>query len=520
MSSINKNKINALVYCRVSSKKQESEGSGLTSQEGRCMSFLKEKGYMYEKSFFDTFSGGGDFLKRPAMSEMINYLVDNSHKKYVVIFDDTKRFARDVLQHWRLRAYFKDIGVEIDSPNFDFKEDSEESWLHETITATFNDYDRRTNRRQVVQKQKARLERGYWAFRAPIGYKMVRNLDHGKLGCISEDGESIKTALEKFASGEFQTKIEVAKYLKDKNVFGKAKPEKYITTVSHILSDVYYVGDVEFKKWDVERRKGFHEPLISIETFDLIQRRLKSKNSKVRIRKDINEDFPVRGCVDCTKCKKSLRGYWAGGNGGRYRYYECKTKGCLNYGKTIKADQVESRLSEIIGNSKPISEVVDLAYEVFNKVWNEELKERNNFLTRKKEQKEKIEADIDSLTNKVLRTDNEVLIRQYEKQIEKKSLEIDEINNEFSDAVDYNVSYRTASEKVFSLLKNPHEIWESSNVYEKHKLFNLIFEDNLEYDKEEGYRTAKLSLPLRLFQEISPLEPVNVEMAGIEPACK
>ncbi len=161
-----------LIYCRVSSLRQKKDGGGLESQEQRCRRHCIQKGYGEpEMVFNDSFTGGGDFMRRPAMKALLDYVISKPHKDYVVVFDDLKRFARDVVAHWELRHLFTKLGVTLESPNYEFKEDSEEGWLQETVNATFNEYDRRTNRRQVIQKQTARLQRGYWAFHAPKGYK-------------------------------------------------------------------------------------------------------------------------------------------------------------------------------------------------------------------------------------------------------------------------------------------------------------------------------------------------------------
>src|ERR1035437_3927265 len=96
-----------LVYARVSSKRQETEGSGLESQEGRCVNELKILNVPYIKTFPDSFSGGGDFMKRPAMREMLSYVDAHPHKKFVIVFDDLKRFARDTKFHFDLRTALK-----------------------------------------------------------------------------------------------------------------------------------------------------------------------------------------------------------------------------------------------------------------------------------------------------------------------------------------------------------------------------------------------------------------------------
>src|SRR6185503_19374178 len=77
----------ALIYCRVSSERQKPEGHGLESQEHRCREFAGTKGYEIEKVFRDSFSGGGGFTKRPAMSEMLEYMDSKPYNRYVVLVE-------------------------------------------------------------------------------------------------------------------------------------------------------------------------------------------------------------------------------------------------------------------------------------------------------------------------------------------------------------------------------------------------------------------------------------------------
>lgn len=73
------------------------------SQEHRCREYAVARGYQVEAVFHDDVSGGGDFMKRPGMVTMLNFLDAESHDGYVVIFDDLKRFARDTIFHLKLR---------------------------------------------------------------------------------------------------------------------------------------------------------------------------------------------------------------------------------------------------------------------------------------------------------------------------------------------------------------------------------------------------------------------------------
>ena len=115
----------AVIYCRVSSDKQKNEGHGLESQEQRCESYAHERGYPIEKIFKDNYSGGGDFMDRPAMRKLLAHIDENPHKKYIVIFDDLKRFARDTEFHIRLRAALKMRDVTPECLNFKFDDTPE-----------------------------------------------------------------------------------------------------------------------------------------------------------------------------------------------------------------------------------------------------------------------------------------------------------------------------------------------------------------------------------------------------------
>ena len=119
---IDTEQVSALIYCRVSTTKQKLTGSGLDSQEFRCRQYAESKGYNVEMVFPDDASGGGDFLKRPGMCAMLAFLdARATARDYVVIFDDLKRFARDVEFHIKLRREFANRGAKIECLNFSFR---------------------------------------------------------------------------------------------------------------------------------------------------------------------------------------------------------------------------------------------------------------------------------------------------------------------------------------------------------------------------------------------------------------
>lgn len=321
----------ALIYCRVSSTKQRIEGSGLESQEQRCRAYAEDQGYDVEAVFPDDVSGGGDFMRRPGMVALLSYLDAQKGKPYVVIFDDLKRFARDTEFHLKLRREFSRRGAKIECLNFRF-EDTPEGKFIETVIAAQGELEREQNRRQVVQKMQARVEGGFWVFRAPVGYRYVNAPSGGGKILVPDDvlAPVVREALEGFATGHFASQAEVQRFLERNPHFPKDRKDGTLRpmTVTRLLKKVVYAGYVEAPKWGVSLRKGQHEGLISFETFERIQDNLEGRKRLPAARKDFNEDFPLRGFVQCGCCGNAMTAAWSKGCRKHYAYYRCETRGC------------------------------------------------------------------------------------------------------------------------------------------------------------------------------------------------
>jgi len=512
-----------LVYCRVSSVKQKNEGSGLESQEGRCLKELEYLKIPYLKTFPDSYSGGGDFMNRPAMREMLDYIDKNPHKKFLVVFDDLKRFARDVEFHLKLRSTFKVRNVMLKCLNYNFDE-SPEGRFSELIMAGQAELERHQNRRQVIQRQKSRLDLGYWAFASKKGYTMTHTAECGPLSIPNIQGlEMLKPALEGFANGTFITKVDACRFLLDKGFWTKQSAEKYIDKFTQILQDPFYAGFIEYPKWEVSRRLGRHQPLISLETYELNQKRLNKENVGQTIRVDTSEDFPMRGLLLCADCKIGhITAAWAKGRSKKHPYYFCQNKKCKSYQKSIRADEVNKQFLEILKQSVLRKEVSLLVKKVFEKVWSQEIVNFNEKNKKQKMNKNILESKINTLTDMMIRANSEIIKRVYEKQIESLGAEVETLEQclNKSENINLDIPYQTALCKSIEILKNPYKIWESVDSKERHRLFYFIFDEKLLYSKELGYQTANIPCAVRLFEDFTTSSSLDVELGGIEPPCR
>ena len=108
----------ALIYWRVSSKRQAEEGHGLDGQESSCRKYADTNEYSVTKVFKDEGVSGGT-IDRPGIDAMLDYLETKASEdnQYVVIVDDLKRLARDVVGHIQLRKLIRSSHGILESPS-------------------------------------------------------------------------------------------------------------------------------------------------------------------------------------------------------------------------------------------------------------------------------------------------------------------------------------------------------------------------------------------------------------------
>lgn len=507
----------ALLYCRVSSKKQANEASGLESQEHRCRAYAAELGIAVEAVFPDDVSGGGDFMKRPGMVSLLRYLDRQRSGDYVVIFDDLKRFARDTEFHLRLRREFETRGARIECLNFRF-EDTPEGKFVETVFAAQGQLEREQNTRQVVQKMKARVEQGYWVFRAPVGYKYVK-ADHGGKVLVRDEplASIVQDALEGFATGRLSSQAEVRRFLERQPLFPKDKPNGELRpmTITCFLNKAVYAGYVSAPSWGIPLRPGRHDALISLASYERIQERL-SDTGHAPKRADIHEDFPLRGAVACSSCQTPLTGGWSKGKYKRYAYYFCRTKGCADYGKSIPRAKLESRFEALLAGLRPKGKFFDIATMMLKDAW----ADRENHVTelaktRRAEAKD-VEQEIEKLITLVVEARNPRVVKAYEDRIDelerRKLLLLEEIGKD--------TNSEDVFDRVFELsmnfLSDPQKLWNSGAFEHKRAVLKLAFSDFLTHDRDTGILNSKTSLPFKVLESFCDLKKEMVPPGRLE----
>src|SRR5437868_6805478 len=110
----------AIIYCRVSSERQVKEGHGLDGQETRCRRYAEAHGYAVAAVFRDEGVSGG-VIEREGMQAVLGLLdKEGRHGECVVLIDDIKRLARDLIGHFALRKAIQSRGARLESPSHKF----------------------------------------------------------------------------------------------------------------------------------------------------------------------------------------------------------------------------------------------------------------------------------------------------------------------------------------------------------------------------------------------------------------
>jgi site-specific DNA recombinase len=501
----------SLIYCRVSSDRQVREGHGLDGQEQRCRSYAAERGYEVAEVFRDEGVSGGT-VEREGIQQLLDYLdVHGRRESYVVLIDDIKRLARDVVGHFQLRKAILSRKATLESPSHKFG-DSPEEVFGECILAATAELERNQNRKQVYNRMKARLEAGYWPFYPPPGYVYAKVSGHGKLLVRSEPEASIiNEALEGFAVGRFPTQIDVQAFLQSKGFNHRGTGRMtYLEQVKRLLTRELYAGFISYPPWQVTTRKGHHEPLIGGQTYERIKERLADRK-KAPHRKDIRDDFPLRGFALCAECNKPYTSCWAKGRNVRFPYYLCKCPNCPVRNKSIRADRMHAEFDELLGRLRPRENIMVIAKTELLAQWQAKSRDVESVRKERKQKLDAIEKEIAEYVEAVKRCHNAIVIQTIEEKIEELKAKRLRLGGRIKRPKNGDYDFQTAVDRVFEFLKDPLFMWKTGDLGQKRLVLRLVFTEPLTYDRGRGFQTAPLSLPMAIscVPELDEMEVVD-----------
>ncbi|MEM6899415.1 MAG: recombinase zinc beta ribbon domain-containing protein [Pseudomonadota bacterium] len=334
----------------------------------------------------------------------------------------------------------------------------------------------------------------------PIGYKYVSSKSGGKELVRDEPYASIVAeALNGYAMRRFTSQAEVKRFLEAQPDFPKDLPNGGIRQykVVRMLRQKLYAGYVGMPKWGVSIRDGNHEPLVSKATFARIQERLDGR-VYASARKDLHEDFPLRGAVDCSSCGVPLTGAWSTGKTKRHAYYRCRTKSCDMYGKSIRRDKIEEEFTDLLKDVRPNGKLIDVAKMMFENYWAHQSEVAASRLRSFRAQLAACEKQIEALVDKIVGSANPRIEKACEQRIE--ALEQDKlvIHEQMAFATQTITPEQELFELAVRFLSNPCILWETERFDLQRLVLKLVFPGHLSYCREGGFFEPQISLPFSM----------------------
>lgn len=487
----------ALIYCRVSSLRQVREGSGLDSQEHRCRQYANSYGYTVERVFPDDGISGSLFT-RPAMKALISYLDEHWQEEYVIIFDDLKRFARDVDVHRGLKRELQGRGAKLCCLNYNF-DDSPEGEFVETIFAAQNELERKQNRRQVCQKMKARLERGYWCFPPPSGYTFIKSREHGKiLAPIRPITKILAEGLLAFSDNRLHSSVDLQRFFESQKLDKLTGKRLSFDYIRRILTEPLYAGIVEYEPWKITPRIGCHKAIITKDVYEKIQVKLRRPERLPRATDTL--EFPLRRIVSCAVCGKPMTGSCSKGRSKYYPHYTCNNRDCITTPKNITASVLEQHYVELLESIQVEPEMLKLTSEIVRRIWQQRILNVNSNKTEVEKEIKELNRQIDEFVELVAKTRVESIRVRYEAKIEELDQKIQLLSH------DQNTKklpdFEEALARTLTFIGTTAECWKNADLDRKILLHNLIFTENPQYSSKTGFGTPNISVPFYIKEHV------------------
>jgi len=372
------------IYCRVSTDMQR-ERETIGTQKKVLKEFCEREGINHIQEFIDDGYSAGS-LDRPAMKKLIEDI--KSNRVASVVVTNTDRLTRSMADQEELLELFERRNVRFiaASQNIDTAKDhGDNTEFALGFQGFYAQGERQRTRSRVKTAMYMRAKDGKWnGGIVPFGYTTfgleVKKLmkdgldeDHArikarmlcpeekKLYIYEPEAKIVRLMYEKFY--EANSLGVVRNFLNNKGLLTRNGELWARNSISRILKTPLYVGQmwygkrknpkrgkglVNVPKNDWQINQGNHEPIVSMDIFEKVQKML-SEKKKARLRFDTK--YLLAGILKCGKCACGMQGKSSMKKDGKiHAYYRCYTRDQRGDCDTrpVRKDLIEVKVAETI----------------------------------------------------------------------------------------------------------------------------------------------------------------------------
>ncbi|WP_428982895.1 recombinase family protein [Phytohabitans maris] len=303
------------------------EGISLPAQRQTIKGKAKELGAVIVDEYLEPGNTGTTMAKRPVFRQMMERIRRERDVDYIITYASS-RMHRNWKENGAVLLELQQLGVRFVSATENINDDTAEGELLEGIYAVINGFRSRQDGEDIRRKMSYKHEQGGTLHRAPIGYlNVTESVDDRQVRTVVIDpkrGPLVRLAFELYATGSYTLRS-----LRDKLVEAGLATKPHgkrgagpisIHLLGNMLRERYYLGYVE---WGGVEHKGRHEPLISQDLFDRVQRVLYGDRRAGK--RERTHDHYLRGVIWCGRCQARLMIMTGRSRlGVQYHYYVCR----------------------------------------------------------------------------------------------------------------------------------------------------------------------------------------------------
>ncbi|PYF07894.1 recombinase family protein [Ureibacillus chungkukjangi] len=478
-----KGNLKAAIYTRVSTEEQKRVGFSLEGQKEDLTAYAAQKGYEVYDYYTDSDSGK-DFNR----SDIQRLFIDMRNEKFDAIIvwkvDRISRKNSDVLR--LIDEELKHRGMKLLVSTCDIDSSTSNGYMFISLLGTFAEYERSLIIERVSAGMEKKSKLGQWNGGALLGYNVIDK----KLVVNEEESLIVKRIFELRAQGKGYKAI--ARDLNSRGYRTKKNSSFGINAVKTILENETYIGNVRwgrYRNWAALRRKGkdadyhvekgIHEPIIDMDTWELVQQIATVNREAAVNEKNIKTDFLLSGILKCPECgsgtvmskvKKRKDGY--------YYYYICQsyhTKGIeVCRPNVINKDWIEKSILEIIKELVAKRTIVDELVEEVNQNYIEENEEIVLQYEENKKRIVELEKELNKLDLDYRKGD--ITPKSYGRQTKNIELDIETLEEQVVEFERKNAVQKEtiSAEKVSELLKAFDQVFDQADMPSKKLLIRSL----------------------------------------------
>jgi site-specific DNA recombinase len=468
----------AIIYTRVSTKEQAETNQSLSTQLERCTAYAERHGYQVVGKFGGTYESAKSD-ERKEFQKMLEFVKKSKLRVGYIIVYSHDRFSRTGSSAIGIVDELGRMGISVVAVTQPVDTQTAAGKLQQGIQFLFSQFDNDQRREKCMTGMEARVRRGLWVGKVPMGYDKV---------IVGKDVVLKPNKTGKLIRLAFQLKAEQG--LSNTDIIKRLKAQGlvlYNQTITKLFKNPFYCGLISHGLLeDGEVVEGQHEPLITRQLF-LKVNGLQAQNAHGYTQVKEDEELPLRHHIKCGSCRKPLTGYEMKKK--QIHYYKCNTIGCkLNRNAGKLHNLYEGFLSELEIDPKFLSKLAEIMEETYYKLTEESRVEEKRLLTQHTELKKKL----DTLERRYAfgEIEKELFVK-YSSELKAELLEIEQNLEKCAPALSNPKEFiKMGLERSVTI----SESWSKANVQSRKQLQAMMFPDGVYYDREmEGYRTTRVN---------------------------